>query len=62
LFWGHSIESHFSADSGLVDAKSGPFVRALSGEKRLCGVFNKLEVLDTEWRTHQELNLKPSDP
>jgi hypothetical protein len=61
LFSGHSIESHFSADSGLVDAKSGPFVRDLSGEKAPLRSFYNLEILDTEWRTHQ-LNLKPSDP
>jgi hypothetical protein len=44
--------------STKITAVCQEFVRR---KKRLLS-FYSAEVLDYEWRTHQELNLKPSDP
>lgn len=47
---------------GLRHPKTAPLVRVLSGKKGLCGFFYLRKCLILNWRTHQELNLKPSDP
>jgi hypothetical protein len=41
-----------------INDKSPPLVR----RKMPLRSFYIAQVLDSEWRTHQELNLKPSDP